>query len=119
MAATDTYSLYNSEMSGTNGGISQNGSSGSFGYTVNSNRGENPVVYVSFYDALRYTNWLHNGQGTGNTETGAYTITDEGITNNSISRNPGATWFLPSEDEWYKAAYYDPTLNSNAGGYFD
>ena len=27
--------------------------------------------------------------------------------------------FLPNEDEWYKAAYYDPTLNSNAGGYFD
>jgi formylglycine-generating enzyme len=28
--------------------------------------------------------------------------------NNSIKRNPGATIFLTSEDEWYKAAYYDP-----------
>ncbi|MCP4191295.1 MAG: formylglycine-generating enzyme family protein [Planctomycetaceae bacterium] len=119
VAATDTYSLYNSFMSGTYGGISQNGSSGNFSYSVNSDRGENPVAYVTFYDALRYTNWLHNGQGTGNTETGAYTITDEGITNNSITRNTGATWFLPNEDEWYKAAYYDPTLNSNTGGYFD
>ncbi len=119
VAATDTYSLYDSEMSGTYGGISQNGSSGNFSYSVNSDRGENPVAYVTFYDALRYTNWLHNGQGTGNTETGAYTITDEGITNNSITRNTGATWFLPNEDEWYKAAYYDPTLNSNTGGYFD
>ncbi len=106
-------------MSGTYGGISRTGPSGSFIYSVNSDRGENPVVYVSFYDALRYTNWLHNGMGNGDTENGAYTITDEGITNNSITRNPGATWFLPSEDEWYKAAYYDPTLNSNAGGYFD
>ncbi|MCP4081641.1 MAG: SUMF1/EgtB/PvdO family nonheme iron enzyme, partial [Planctomycetaceae bacterium] len=119
VAATDTYSLYDSEMSGTYGGISQNGSSGNFTYSVNSDRGENPVAYVTFYDALRYTNWLHNGMGNGDTENGAYTITDEGITNNSITRNPGATWFLPSEDEWYKAAYYDPTLNSNAGGYFD
>ena len=119
VAATDTYGLYNSEMSGTYGGISRTGPSGSFIYSVNSDRGENPVVYVSFYDALRYTNWLHNGMGNGDTENGAYTITDEGITNNSITRNPGATWFLPSEDEWYKAAYYDPTLNSNAGGYFD
>ncbi len=119
MAATDTYGLYNSSMSGTYGGISRTGPSGSFIYSVNSDRGENPVVYVSFYDALRYTNWLHNGMGNGDTENGAYTITDEGITNNSITRNPGATWFLPSEDEWYKAAYYDPTLNSNAGGYFD
>ncbi len=119
VAATDTYSLYNSSMSGTYGGISQNGPAGNFSYSVNSDRGENPVAYVTFYDALRYTNWLHNGQGTGNTDTGAYTITDEGITNNSITRNTGATWFLPNEDEWYKAAYYDPTLNSNTGGYFD
>ena len=106
-------------MSGTHGGISQNGSSDNFSYSVNSDRGENPVVYVSFYDALRYTNWLHNGMGNGDTENGAYTITDERITNNSITRNTGATWFLPNEDEWYKAAYYDPTLNSNTGGYFD
>ena len=119
VAATDTYGLYNSEMSGTYGGISRTGPSGSFIYSVNSGRGENPVAYVSFYDALRYTNWLHNGMGNGDTENGAYTITDERITNNSITRNTGATWFLPNEDEWYKAAYYDPTLNSNAGGYFD
>ncbi|MDG2383221.1 MAG: SUMF1/EgtB/PvdO family nonheme iron enzyme [Pirellulaceae bacterium] len=119
VAGTDTYSLYKSSMSDSSVGISQNGSPGNFIYSVNSGRGENPVGYVDFYDALRYTNWLHNGMGNGDTENGAYTITDEGITNNSITRNAGATWFLPSEDEWYKAAYYDPTLNSNAGGYFD
>ena len=119
VAGTDTYSLYKSSMSDSSVGISQNGSPGNFIYSVNSGRGENPVAHVSFYDALRYTNWLHNGMGNGDTENGAYTITDEGITNNSITRNTGATWFLPNEDEWYKAAYYDPTLNSNTGGYFD
>ena len=35
-----------------------------------------------------------------------------------ITRNTGATYFIPTEDEWYKAAYYDPTLNSGAGGYW-
>jgi len=61
---------------------------------------------------LRFANWLHNGQPTGaqdaaTTEDGAYTITAEGIAGNSITRNAGATVFLTSEDEWYKAAYFD------------
>lgn len=38
---------------------------------------------------------------------------------NSITRNPGALWFLTSEDEWYKSAYYDPTLSGGSGGYWD
>ena len=25
-----------------------------------------------------------------------------------VTRGPNATWVLPTEDEWYKAAYYDP-----------
>jgi formylglycine-generating enzyme required for sulfatase activity len=74
-----------------------------------------PVNPVSFYDALRFANWLHNGQGTGDTETGAHTITAQGIVDNSITRNPGATIFLTSEDEWCKAAYYDAISMS----YFD
>ena len=47
---------------------------------------------VSFWNALRFSNWLHNGQpigaqGNGTTEDGAYTITALGITSNSITRN--------------------------------
>jgi formylglycine-generating enzyme required for sulfatase activity len=64
---------------------------------------------------LRFSNWLGNGQGSADTENGAYTITALGITNNSIIRNAGANIFLTSEDEWYKAAYYDV----GATGYFD
>ena len=30
----------------------------------------------------------------------------------SITRNAGATVFLPSENEWYKAAYYNPATSS-------
>ncbi len=30
-------------------------------------------------------------------------------------RLPGATWVLPTENEWYKAAYYDPRTESEGG----
>ena len=53
----------------------------------------------------------NNGQGAGDTETGAYTLlggTPTPSNGLSITRNVGATWFLTSEDEWYKAAYYQP-----------
>ena len=47
-------------------------------------------------------------KGPGTTETGAYTL-NGAITNSAlmaITRNAGATYFIPSENEWYKAAYY-------------
>jgi formylglycine-generating enzyme required for sulfatase activity len=75
---------------------------------------------VSWYDAIRFANWLQNGQGSGDTETGAYTLLGGSAvpTNaDSIARNAGATWFLPSEDEWYKAAYHKN--DGVTGNYFD
>jgi cysteine-rich repeat protein len=77
------------------------------------------VNWVSFWDATRFANWLHNGQPTGaqdntTTEDGAYTLTPTGITNNTVTRNAGAVVFVPSEDEWYKAAYY-----AGSGTYYD
>jgi hypothetical protein len=74
-----------------------------------------PVNQVSFYDALRFVNWMHNGQGNGDTETGAYTLVGGTPTPSSVLFESGATLFLPSENEWYKAAYYDPSTAS----YFD
>jgi formylglycine-generating enzyme required for sulfatase activity len=90
-------------------------------YSVKSGYGSKPVVATNYFDALRFTNWLYNGGGIGDdTENGAYTL-DGGTpfpnNPNSIVRNSGANVFLPNEDEWYKAAYYDPNANSGAGGY--
>lgn len=31
----------------------------------------------------------------------------------------GASYWIATEDEWYKAAYYAPALNSGSGGYYD
>jgi len=112
VAASDTYELYSTHMGSGHGGITRSGSSGSYTYSAIAGREDMPVNYVSWYDSLRFANWLHNGQptgaqGDGTTEDGAYTITEEGIAEDSITRNAGATVFLTSEDEWYKAAYYD------------
>jgi formylglycine-generating enzyme required for sulfatase activity len=135
VADDDPYGLYNTEMdSDTRGGITRSGASGSYIYSVKApavGQGpggsdymydDKPVVFVSWGDAVRFANWLHNDQPTGaqdasTTEDGAYTI-DGAITIaalNAVTRNPGARWWLPSEDEWYKAAYYDPLV----GVYYD
>jgi formylglycine-generating enzyme required for sulfatase activity len=109
-AASDPLGLYNPFMgSDARGGITQNGVSGSFTYTTKTDMGNKPVNFVSWYDSIRFANWLHNNQGPGDTETGAYTLLGGTATPSnglSITRNVGATWFLTSEDEWYKSAYH-------------
>jgi formylglycine-generating enzyme required for sulfatase activity len=117
-AASDPLGLYNPSMSTdtTNGGIAQSGTSGSFTYSVPSGFANQPVNYVSFYSALRFANWMNNGMGSGDTESGAYTLlggTPVPSNAATITRNAGGKIFLPSENEWYKAAYYSP-----AGTYF-
>ena len=125
VAATDTYSLYNTSMA-TNlniAGISRSGSSGSYTYSVIGSANK-PVVYVGWGDAARFANWLHNGQPTGvqdasTTEDGAYTLNgaNSNAALNTVSRTLSATWFIPSENEWYKAAYHK---NDGAtGNYWD
>jgi formylglycine-generating enzyme required for sulfatase activity len=52
-------------------------------------------------------------QGNATTEDGGYTMEDAYPGN--LIRNAGATIVLTSEDEWYKAAYYDAV----AASYFD
>ena len=112
-AASDPLALYNTGMgSNFRGGITQSGVSGSFTYAPRANMADKPVNFVSWYDSIRFSNWLNNGQGPGDTETGAYTLlggTPTPSNGFSITRNVGATWFLTSEDEWYKAAYHQPT----------
>ena len=121
VADSDPNALFNTEMTtDARGGIIRSGSPGSYTYAAKSGRWYNPVVFVSFHDTLRFANWLHNGQptapqGPATTEDGAYTITQGGVATNTIVRNGGAEYFLPTENEWYKAAFYDTGL----GSYYD
>ena len=118
-AKSDPLTLYNTNMgSDGRGGITRSGVSGSFSYAPKANMADKPVNWVTWFDAIRFANWLNNGQGSGDTETGAYTIlggTATPANGDAIIRNPGATWFLTSEDEWYKAAYYDPRTTAEGG----
>lgn len=102
-ATTDSHGLYNTNMATI--GITQNGSSGSYTYSVTVALANHPVVYVSWFDAARFANWLANGQGNGDTETGSYTL--NGATSGIILTNAGAQVYIPTENEWYKAAYYN------------
>jgi formylglycine-generating enzyme required for sulfatase activity len=126
VAGVDTNALYHIMMSspGFGSGITRSGG-GELGnpytYTVDDDFVNRPVNNVSFWDATRFANWLHNGQPTGNqnnttTEDGAYTLTPDGISGNTITRNTGAVWAVTSEDEWYKAAYHKN--DGNTGNYF-
>ena len=120
VAQTDTYGLYNSNMASSSAaaGISQSGSSGSYTYATTKN-GNFPVDYVTWGDAARFANWLTNNQpvgaeGNGTTETGSYTLngatTDAALI--AVTRNANANYVIPTENEWYKAAYYNPASSS-------
>jgi formylglycine-generating enzyme required for sulfatase activity len=109
--------LWNSNMGGPGsqfGGISLNpGNANGSKYTVDQGDGNHPVFNATWYSAARFGNWLNNGQGNGTTESGAYNLPPGSPANGgAIGRSAGATIFLPSENEWYKAAYYNPATSS-------
>jgi formylglycine-generating enzyme required for sulfatase activity len=116
-------SLFDSGMAGNSGGIElQSGNANGSKFVAQAGRENNPVTIVTWYDSIRFVNWLHNGQGSGSTETGAYILGDldangTPLNGSTITRNTGANYFLPSEDEWYKAAYHDASAGM-AGTYF-
>lgn len=125
VAGSDPHGLWNSQMGSTfHGGISRSGSSGNytygiregeFGYNGGQSMANMPVNFVSFWDAARFTNWLT----TGDTETGVYNLGNvTNPTNNSITRDAMA-WAnggvaIASENEWFKAAYYNPATETYA-----
>ena len=111
-AKSDLLGLYNDDAFTV---IQRTGSPGSYSYQTSPDIENGPVHSVSYFDALRFTNWMANGQGDGDTETGAYTLLGGNATPSNadtVARNLGATIVLTSENEWYKAAYYDPATAS-------
>lgn len=121
VARCDNYGLYHDRMAWgmwpdrmTGSGISRHGQDEAYTYTVDDGCDDLPMTNVSWANAARYCNWLHNGKPTDGhqtlwtTEDGSYSLIGKtGSDCVGIERNPGATWVLPSHDEWYKAAYYN------------
>ncbi|MCY2928762.1 MAG: SUMF1/EgtB/PvdO family nonheme iron enzyme [Planctomycetota bacterium] len=129
VAKTDTYALYDTSLDQAYSfsccNIERTGALGSYTYSVASEWANRPVNCVSWGDAARFANWLHNGQPSGpqnlsTTEDGAYYL--DGATSNAallaVTRKGNWKWAITSEDEWYKAAYYDPGKPGGAG-YWD
>jgi formylglycine-generating enzyme required for sulfatase activity len=73
-----------------------------------------PAGGITWRTAAMYCNWLHNGKSTAREAflSGAYDVSTFGYGPNGFTdqfaRSPGAQYFIPSWDEWIKAAYYDP-----------
>jgi formylglycine-generating enzyme required for sulfatase activity len=124
---TNPNKIYNPLMGSTaRGGISFNAANPTGSkYTVKTNMTAKPVNYVSWWDGARVSNWLQAGAiNYGSTDAsalapqnnGAYPV---GILDNgqAVAKNAGATIFLPTQDQWYKAAYYKGG-GTNAG-YWD
>jgi formylglycine-generating enzyme required for sulfatase activity len=91
-------------------------------YSVKTNFGDKPVNFVSWFDAARVANWLHNGaQSYGSSDAssaapqnvGAYSL-GTAVSGSAFAKNADALYWLPSENEWYKAAYYKGG-STNAG----
>lgn len=104
------------------GGIQQIGTSPNMSYTVKTNMDLKPVVFVNWYDAARYVNWLSNGKPnpgtltTLSTETGVYNLNF--LNPNPIPSAGKSSYWIPDRNEWIKAAYYTPNKNGSGPGYY-
>jgi len=121
---TNPNDIYNASMATdlNIAGISYtSGASAGAKYSVINNGGDSsnrPITHVSWFDAARFANWMTNGQGSGSTEDGAYTL-NGATTGNAVAVNPGAAFRLPTNDECYKAAYFSPNYGGvDSPGYY-
>ena len=84
---------------------------------------KNPAPHVSWYEYAKFVNYLNASKG----YQAAYNFDSEGnfqawgsgqyIGSNQF-RHKDTKYFLPTLNEWQKAAYYDPLKNGGNGGYW-
>jgi formylglycine-generating enzyme required for sulfatase activity len=116
VGSTNPNGIYNANMgTNANGGITQAGTSGSFSYNVKSGFADRPVTFVNWWSAARFINWLENGQtsNVASLENGSYALSGA-TAGTPVARNPGSTFVLPSQNEWFKAAFHTGGPTSSA-----
>lgn len=86
---------------------------------------ENEATTLGWEYAARFVNWLHNDKineewafETGVYDTSTFTQNPDGSWNHQLAHNPGARYWIPTYDEWTKAAYWDPNKDDGQGGYW-
>jgi hypothetical protein len=102
----------------TQNAITKATASGMTNVTAGAWSGNQPAATISWYEAAAFVNWLNTSTG----KQAAYNLTFSGswsmtlwssadawqLGGENLYRNKDAFYFLPSENEWYKAAYYNP-----------
>jgi formylglycine-generating enzyme required for sulfatase activity len=83
--------------------------------------GSQPAAGMTWYQAAKFCNWLT----TGHYDQGFYTIskgvpTPKPMSHNRYAALYGTTYFVPTVDEWYKAAYHKNNgATGGASNYWD
>jgi formylglycine-generating enzyme required for sulfatase activity len=101
----------------TQDAITKATASGMANVTAGAWTGNQPAATITWYEAAAFVNFLNTNSG----KTAAYNLTFSGSWSmalwsseqawtaggTNLYRNKDAYYFLPSENEWYKAAYYN------------
>ncbi|CAG0981402.1 hypothetical protein PHYC_01786 [Phycisphaerales bacterium] len=74
-----------------------------------------PVYGIEWRTAARYANWLHNDMSDsvlaladGAYDTSTFGDNPDGTFTDQVTHHPDARYWIPTLDEWLKAAHYDP-----------
>ncbi len=93
-------------------------------YVLDTQNPDEPTT-MSWEFAARYCNWLTNSKALtqeafedGAYDTSTFSRNDDNSINHQLQHHPGATFWIPTIDEWSKAAYWDPDKNGGQGGYW-
>jgi hypothetical protein len=83
-----------------------------------------PAYSVPWRVAAMFANWMHNDKSSDRAAflSGAYDVSTfgdnpDGTFTDQATRSPGARYWVPSLDEWIKAAHWSPTNTTNDGWY--
>lgn len=109
--------LYKTTMNSSDiGGITRSGDGSitPYSYHVKTNMENMPATFIDYLSAIRFINWISNGAPTGTgvpngvTEYGSYIIESGPGGVDQITKNRDQNYWLPTLDEWHKAAYFAP-----------
>lgn len=105
------------------------------GFVTGGPRADMPATNVSWNEAARFVNWLNTSNNfapaykfstqpgdvgySSNANISLWQLGDAGYDASNPYRNRLANYVLPTADEWYKAASYDPNANGGTGGYWN
>ncbi len=97
-------------------------------YTSPRRGADRPATDVTWNEAARFVNWLNTSTGgfaayrtivpLGNISLWRTSDTAD-YNSQNLYRSKRTVYALATLNEWYKAAYYDPSLNGGSGGYWN